>query len=411
MNKNKIALIALLAIAVISSVYFIFIKTDIKASSYTYAEIKRSNLDLMITSSGTIEATSTVDVGTQVSGIITKLYADFNSEVKKGQLLAVIDTVNLAAQVRDARANLAKSKADYKQKTAIHATNIKLFEKKFISDLDFIKSESDAESSLASLQSAEQALQRAKTNLSYAYIYAPISGRVINRAIEIGQTVAASFSAPTLFTIAQDLSSMRILASVDESDIGQIKEGQSVKFTVQSYSDKTFEGRVTQIRLKSNTLSNVVNYTVVISAGNSERLLLPGMTATVDFYVTHKENILLIPNTALRVEATDDMMKEMMTNMPRPGGPPPNDMKKPPLANGSMKKVFYTDASGKLKMSMVTTGLTDGKNTEIVDAGQLEEGMKVISGIQETGTATTKKSTNALTPSSQQNGPPGPPMM
>ncbi|MDP3580919.1 MAG: efflux RND transporter periplasmic adaptor subunit, partial [Ignavibacteria bacterium] len=295
--KKKIWLTVIITAVLLIAAYLIFFNESEKTGEYNFGSVTKGNLDIVITSSGTLEAISTVDVGTQVSGKIAKLYVDFNSEVRKGQLLAVLDTVTLAAQVRDAQASYARAKADYNQKFAIHEINKKLYAKNFISELDFVKSQTDVESSQASLQSAETAVERSKTNLDYAYIYAPIAGKIINRTVEQGQTVAASFSSPTLFSIAEDLASMRILANVDESDIGQIKEGQKVKFTVQTYTDKIFEGEVTQIRLHSNTLSNVVNYTVVISADNKEQYLLPGMTATVDFYINHRENVLLVPNT------------------------------------------------------------------------------------------------------------------
>ena len=421
--KKKIWLIIGSVIAIIALVSFLLVKSGNTATTYNYGEVIKGNLDIVITSSGTIEAISTVDVGTQVSGKIAKLFVDFNSEVRKGQLLAVLDTVTLAAQVRDAQASYARAKADYKQKFAIHEVNKKLFAKNFISELDYVKSQTDVESSYASLQSAETAVERSKTNLGYAYIYSPINGKIINRTVEQGQTVAASFSSPTLFSIAEDLSSMRILANVDESDIGQIKEGQKVKFTVQTYTDKTFDGVVTQIRLHSNTLSNVVNYTVAISAENKERSLLPGMTATVDFYINHRENVLLVPNTALRVEPSESMMaeiqknvEEQMKNFPdslrnmHPSGPPPPSFVNSIPDKNKMKRIFYLDSTGKLKMSPVMIGLTDGKNTEVIGSRELKEGMKIITGFQEEENAASSKKTNTLT-SPQGGGMPPPPMM
>jgi HlyD family secretion protein len=422
--KKKISIITIILIVIITVAYFLFFRNNKGKTEYTFAEIKKGNLSVVITSSGTLEATSTVDVGTQVSGKISKLYVDFNSEVKKGQLLAVIDTVNLVAQVSDAKANLSKAKAEYNQKVVIHEKNKKLYEKEYLSELDFIQSQTDVEASLASLKSAESALERAKTNLDYAYIYAPIAGKIINRSVEQGQTVAASLSTPTLFTIAEDLSSMRILASVDESDIGQIKEGQKVKFTVQAYSDKSFDGIVTQIRLKASVSSNVVNYTVVIQANNSEKLLLPGMTATVDFYVDDRDDVLLVPNTALKFEPSEDLLNELRNDMEKERAslpdsiknkfknmPPPNMLPTGEMpARENMKKVYYLDSNGKMKMCPLFTGLTDGKNTEIVRSRELREGMKVITGSNEETTSVTTKSTNALNPGPQTGGPP-PPMM
>ena len=410
----------------LTGTYFIFISAGQKPAAYTSAIVTRGSINVLITSTGTLEATSTVDVGTQVSGKISKLYVDFNSVVKQGQLLAVIDTVTLSAQVRDAMSNLAKAKAEYNQKYLIHERNKKLYDKKYISDLEIIQSQTDAESTLALLKSAEISLEKAKTNLEYAYIYAPISGRIINRSVEQGQTVAASFSAPTIFTIAQDLSSMRILANVDESDIGQIKVGQKAKFTVQTYSNKSFDGTVTQIRLKANTVSNVVNYTVVIQADNAEMLLLPGMTATVDFFVDYRENVLLIPNAALRFEASDalnaelkknmdenfrnipDSMRAKMKKMPPPDFASMHALNNKTKSSGSMSKVYYYDTAGKIKICPIITGLTDGKNTEIVMSRELREGIKVITGMEDEIVSSSKTSKPLNT--TQQNGPP-PPMM
>lgn len=433
MMKKKIFIILAAITGLLAIAYFTLIKGGQEITDYTYSEITKGNLKVVITSTGTLDAISSVDVGTQVSGKISKLYVDFNSEVSKGQLLAVLDTVTLAAQVRDAQISLSKSKAEYSQKTTIHERNKKLYEKNFISELDFIQSKTDLELSTASLKAAEAAVEKAKTNLDYAYIYAPISGKIINRAVEQGQTVAANFSTPTLFTIAQDLSTMKIVANVDESDIGQIKEGQKVTFTVQAYSDKSFEGVVSQIRIKSTISSNVVNYPVVIKASNNDRLLLPGMTATIDFYVDQREDVLLVPNAALKFEAPESLMTELKEEMDKemakngagqPGSSNPGMPAGPPLGNmtsaagnsntaakTAMIQVFYKDGNGKIKMDFVKTGLTDGKNTEILESRGLIKGMKVVTGVLESATATKKSSSNALNPSSNQGGGPPPPMM
>ena len=422
--KKKIIFYGIITAGILLAGYFLLGGDESKESKYTFAAVTRGDLNVVISSSGKLEAVSTVVVGTQVSGRIAKLFVDFNSEVKRGQLLAILDTVTLAATVRDQQANLEKAKAQYNQTIAVHERNKKLYEKNFISELDFIESQTNVESASASLKSAVSALERAKTNLEYAFIYAPISGKIINRSVEEGQTVAASLSAPTLFTIAEDLSSMRILASVDESDIGQIQEGQKVKFTVQTYSDKTFEGFVSQIRLNAEVVSNVVNYTVVIKAGNDEKLLLPGMTATVDFYVDYRENVLTVPNSALRFQATDEMMEEFGKNMEEEIAKMPDSLKNKFesqrgrfMSGGAMgmnggnsngkkrnvNKIWFLDEKGKLKMSPVMTGLSDGKNTEIVRGRNIKEGTKIISGIVEVGTATTKSS-NPLT-GTQSNQP------
>lgn len=406
--KKKFLIYGIAAVIIIFTGYFFLKGSEDKGQKFTFSEILKGDLNVVITSSGTLEAMSTVEVGTQVSGRIAKLFVDFNSEVYKGQLLAILDTITLAANVRDVQANLEKAKAQYNQTVAVHARNKALYEKNYISELEFIESQTNVESASASLKSAESALERAKTNLGYAFIYAPIAGKIINRSVEQGQTVAASLSAPTLFTIAEDLSSMRILANVDESDIGQIKVGQKVKFTVQTYTDKTFDGEVTQIRLNPTVVSNVVNYIVVVKADNSDKLLLPGMTATVDFYVDSREDVLLVPNIALRFQPTEAMMEEFRKNMEKERANLPDSVKNRFQGQGegqfgqgmfgggsnsgrrrNMNRVWYLDENGKLKISPVFLGLTDGKNTEIVRGRNIEEGMKIISGIVEDEAAAT----------------------
>jgi HlyD family secretion protein len=428
--KKKLIISSAITIALLIIVYFVFINGKSAAVTYTTGSVTKGDIQVVITSTGTLEALSTVDVGTQVSGIVTKLFVDYNSEVKQGQLLAVIDTTTLAAQVRDAKASLDKAKAEYNLKSALHERNKKLFDTKYLAETDLLTSETDLESAKASLKSAELSLEKAKTNLHYAYIHAPISGRIINKSVEQGQTVAASLSTPTIFTIAQDLSKMRILANVDESDIGQIKDGQKVKFTVQTYSDKEFYGYVTQIRLQATTVSNVVNYTVVIQADNEDKLLLPGMTATVDFYVNSRTDILLIPNGALRFTAPDNLKEEVRKNMGegfknipdnikakmKKMGPPPGmngvASKKLSKVGSAMAMVYYYDASGKIRMCPVETGLTDGKNTEIIRSRDLKAGIKVITGSDDASTTSSSstKRTNTTNSLGGQNGPP-PPMM
>ncbi len=419
-KKLIISFVAVIGLAIL--VYFFFIKGSPEKTKFSYVNVSRGNLNVLISSSGTLQAIKTVDVGTQVSGKIAQLFVDFNSEVRRGQLLAVLDTVVLAASVKDAQANLDKASAQYNQAVAVHERNKKLFDKNFMNEVDFIASKTNVETLLASLKSAKTALERAKLNLGYAYIYAPISGTIINRAVEQGQTVAASLSAPTIFTIAEDLSSMRILASVDESDIGQIKVGQKAKFTVQAFPSRTFDGEVIQIRLNPNVVSNVVNYTVVVKADNGDKVLLPGMTATVDFYVDYRENVLLVPNAALRFQPTDAMMEEFRKNIEKEMANMPDSLKNKwrgtsqersqsggrngSFGNGTGRKrgnnrLWYIDENNKLKMSPLQIGLTDGKNTEIIRGRNIKEGMQVISGIIDNQTTSTSSGTNVFNPTQQ----------
>ncbi len=424
--KKKVIIISTVIIGLLLVAYFLFFRGDAKETKFSYVQIARGDLNVIISSSGTIQAIKTVDVGTQVSGKIDRLLVDFNSQVRKGQLLAVIDTVVLAASLRDAQSNLDRAKAQYDQAVAVHERNKQLFEKKFMNEVDFIASKTNVQVLLATQKSAVTALDRAKLNLNYAYIYSPISGTIINRSVEQGQTVAASLSAPTIFTIAEDLSLMRILTNVDESDIGQIKVGQKVQFTVQAQQGKKFDGEVTQIRLNPNVVSNVVNYVVVVQADNKEGLLLPGMTATVDFYVDYREKVLLVPNVALRFQPTEEMTAEYAKNREKEIANLPDSVKKRMQQFGggqfnqgatgggnggnqfmgmggggnnssrrrNASRVWYYDENNKLQMSMIFAGLTDGKNTEIIRARNLKEGMKVISGIIENQNSTTTTSTN-----------------
>jgi HlyD family secretion protein len=423
--KKKLIIISGIVIGLFIIVYFLFFKSDPATTKFTFVDVTRGNLNVVISSSGTIQAVKTVEVGTQVSGKIARLQVDFNSTVRKGQLLAVLDTVVLAAAVRDAQANLDKANALYDQAVAVHERNKKLFEKGYMNEVDFIASKTNVQTLLSSKKSSVTALERANLNLGYAYIYAPISGTIINRAVEQGQTVAASLSTPTIFTIAEDLSSMRILASVDESDIGQIKVGQKTKFTVQAFQNKTFEGEVIQIRLNPNVVSNVVNYTVVVQADNKDRLLLPGMTATVDFYVDFRENALLVTNAALRFQPNDAMMEEFKKNMEKEMANMPDSVKHKwqgqlnnqsgqsgqgsRSGNGGGRKrgsnrLWYLDENGKLKMSPVSIGLTDGKSSEILRGKNIKEGMKVISGIIDNQATTSSTSGASPFNPTQQGG-------
>ncbi|MCK5119980.1 MAG: efflux RND transporter periplasmic adaptor subunit, partial [Candidatus Latescibacteria bacterium] len=263
---------------------------------YQFAEITRGDLENLVSSTGTLKAVSTVEIGTQVSGTIDRIDVDFNDAVRKGQVLAVLDTALLKVAVLDAQAGVARAQAQHEQARAEYERNRALFEKGHLSEKEFLPIRINVRITGAAVQSAKASLERAQINMNHATIRSPIHGTVIQRNVEPGQTVAASFSTPTLFIIAEDLSQMEIYAAVDESDIGQIKEGQSVRFEVQAYLDETFSGTVRQIRLQPAISENVVNYTVVVDAANEENLLLPGMTATVDFVVEARKAVLLIPN-------------------------------------------------------------------------------------------------------------------
>lgn len=392
--KKSVFLIGIL-IALFAAGWFIYRATARNGEAkYQFGEVIRGDMESTISCSGTLSPVTTVEVGTQVSSIIAHIYADFNDQVKKGQLLAVLDTVLLRATVMDAQAVVEKAEAQLQQAQADYERNRTLFERELISDADFLPYRINLKMQEANLKSAQAALIRAERNLKYAEIYAPISGIITARNVEEGQTVAASLSTPTLFVIAEDLSKMEILANVDESDIGQVKEGQAARFDVQAYPNKTFTGTVKQIRLQPQTISNVVTYTVVVSASNNEGLLLPGMTATVDF-ITHKaQNALLIPNAALRFQPDEKTIAEFRRrNAPGPDstreGRSPSETPRRRSMSGAESnhdgRVWYLDPKGKLQMETIATGLSDGTRTEIVRTKNLQEGMKVIIGMESSG--------------------------
>jgi len=418
-----------------------------EAPAYRFATVTRGNLESTVSATGALSAVTTVQVGTQVSGQVAQLYVDFNDRVKKGQLLARIDPTLAQQAVLDAQAGLVRAQADLDRSKAEYDRNKVLYDQKVLTATEFTTAQYNYTVAQASVKSAQVALDRAKKNLDYTEIYAPIDGVVVQRNVDVGQTVAASLSAPQLFLIANDLSQMQILANVDESDIGQIHEGQPVRFTVQAYANQTFDGTVRQVRLQSATTENVVNYTVVVTVANPKGTLLPGMTATVSFLTGSAENALIVPNAALRFRATPEMMAEAgVSNAtgPRtaaeslafaarrdsirkaraaaggnaggfggPGGPGGNGgaqganrSRASGTPRGGFAQLWYVGANGKPAMMRVRTGLSDGQNTQVI--GQdVKEGMQVIIGTATTATAA--PATNATnSPFQQQRRPGGP---
>jgi len=288
--------------------YVVFARGPSLKYDFRFDKVTVGDLNAYVTATGTINPVTSVDVGTQVSGIIAKLYADFNSVVKQGQLIAQIDPTFLEQSVKDAEASLEKAKAQEADSKRNYSREKELLDKGLDSQLNFDAALTTYETNKAATKSAQASLDRAKINLAYATIYAPISGVVINRAVNVGQTVAASFSSPTLYTIANDLSKMQVLTTVDESDIGRTSIGQEATFTVDAYPDETFKGTVSQIRLNPVTIQNVVNYTVVIDVTNDQLKLMPGMTANVKVQVADAHDVLRIPNMALRFQPPAELV-------------------------------------------------------------------------------------------------------
>jgi HlyD family secretion protein len=386
---------------------------------YEFVEVARGDIENVISSTGTLSAVGTVEVGTQVSGTIDRVLVDYNEHVRRGQVLAVLDTTQLVASVRDAEANVLRAQAQYDQAVRDHGRAADLFGQDLISEADFDDSETSVMTAEAGLLSAQAVLDRTRANLGYAVIRSPIDGTVIMRNVEEGQTVAASFSTPTLFVIAEDLSEMEIRALVDESDIGQVRVGQKVRFTVEAYIDEEFYGTVRQIWLQPQTIQNVVNYTVVVDAMNDRGLLFPGMTATADFFVEEVTDVLLVSNAALRFRPTEDMMEEVREAMKErfgsmsdgegeamrrrrggageggaagghpggagagghPGGGAPGGMFGG--AGEDAPRLWYLDENGRLAVAHIEAGATDGRSTEIIRGEGIEEGMQVIKAVVE----------------------------
>jgi HlyD family secretion protein len=335
-----------------------------------------------------------VDVGTQVSGTIARIYVDYNDQVSKDQILAELDTSLFKAEVDNAEANLLNKEAALEEAQAEYDRNLPIFKKGVISDFQFITTRVKLKSRKAELQSARATLQKARRNLEYAVIRSPIDGIVIAKNVEEGQTVAANFETPTLFEIAADLSHLEILVNVDESDIGDIRGGQQVRFEVQAYDGRVFEGTVKKIRLQPKLISNVVNYTVVVDAVNQDHLLLPGMTAEVDFIIAEKKHVLLVPTAALQFQPPGAAAGETGSH----------------AAGDDQGRLWFVDRNGRLAMEQVKTGIADGSFTELIDAGTLTEGMQVLCGVSSTEKdGKSIKNVNRILMGDQTGPPPGPP--
>ena len=408
-------------LGVLAVAWAVTIRDSAPATSYRFVEVTRGDVESTVTATGNVQATETVEVGTQVSGQISELYVDFNDRVEEGELLARIDPTILEQEVRSAQVNLARNGADLEQAVRELERAEALYSSNVLSRIDFEAAQYQHALAEAGYQSAEIGLERAQRNLQYTEIRAPIGGVVIARAVEVGQTVAASLSAPVLFVLAHDLAQMEILGSVDESDIGQIQEGQPVHFSVQAYPDRTFEGTVRQVRLEASTQENVVTYSVVIAVGNEDGALLPGMTATLDIVLERAEDVLAIPNTALRFRATTDM-QEAVVRDPDPARErsdagaaegsvstmPPSE--RPRLAQrgegATASMLWYLDEDDQLRVALVRTGLSDGTQTVMLGApDEVHVGLQVIAAVTTASAETTAE--NPFQTQQQAGGPGG----
>ena len=336
-----------------------------KKSEFTYktAEAVVQDITTSVTATGTIEPVTSVTVGTQVSGIVSKLYVDYNSIVKAGDVIAELDRTNLMSELSSAKASLNSAQSELDYQKANHERYKTLHEKGLISAneyeqvrLSFIKAQQ-------TLTNHKENVKKAQTNLGYATITSPIDGVVLSKAVEEGQTVASSFNTPTLFTIAKDLTDMRVIANVDEADIGEVKEGQRVTFTVDAFPEDTFQGFVSQVRQEAAAESNVVTYEVVISAPNEDLKLKPGLTANVNIFTLEMKDILTIPNKALRFTPNEAMLSEGET-----------------IQNAEGKTKVWVKEGTVLKAMPVKTGMTNGTLTQVFEG--LAPGTEIITEIQ-----------------------------
>jgi HlyD family secretion protein len=403
MKKLKWSIPLILAIGIL--VYFIVIKPKIDAKNieFTYCSLEKGNIESVVSSTGTLEAINTVEIGTQISGTIKKIYVDYNEKVKAGQLLAEMDLKLLKTNLISAQANLAVSKALLNQAKEEYDRSKILFEKGVIAQQEFSNVKYSYEQAKGTTKAASANVNNIEVNMQFAHITSPISGTITERSVEEGQTVAASFATPKLFIIAEDLSKMQILADVDESDIGYVKSKMNVRFSVQTYPEKEFFGVVSQIRLQPIQVNNVVNYQVVVDVENSDRLLLPGMTASLEFITQKATNVFLINNSALRFRPNQLMLvniKPVLEEKAKKTLPDAVQQKfieainnEDSYAPARFKKslpskidgFFYTNEQGNIDFEFIEIGIKTGLQSEIkrlLSDVELNKNIKMINGIK-----------------------------
>lgn len=435
MNKFKATAIATGMVLVAGGAWFYSRADASEATTFRFGAVEQGNLESTVSATGALNAVTTVAVGTQVSGQVSAIYADFNDHVRKGQLLARIDATLAQQAVADAQAQVERVQAQLTQAKGEYDRNKQLFDERIVTATEFGTAQSNYQVQVAAMKQARVALDRTRQNLALTNIYAPIDGVIVERNVNVGQTVAASLSAPQLFLIANDLKSMQILASVDESDIGSIKEGQEANFSVQAYPNDKFTGTVKQVRLQSTTADNVVNYTAVVAVSNPAGKLLPGMTATVEFLTSSAKNVMTVPNAALRFRPDSVMLAAAgLTQAPRDsaaraaaraagagaaagagtgaatGAGAARTGARTRVASGlpgSRGRLYYLDATGKLKVARVTLGVSDGQRTQVL-GDSIKAGMQVIIGSNSAGTPATAASATTANPFQASGAPRGP---
>jgi len=433
--------------------YAAFFRGNTQKYRFRFDTVSVGKLTASVSTTGTVNPLTSVDVGTQASGIISKLYADFNSEVKAGQVIAKIDPTTLVQAVRDAEASLSSAQAQRAESQRIVDREKALHDRAYDSQENYDSALTVNELNAAAVRSAEANLSEARTNLAHATIRAPISGVVINRAVNVGQTVAASFSSPTLFTIANDLRKMQVETTVDESDIGMINLGQNATFTVDAYPDEQFSGTVSQIRLAPATVENVVTYTVIFDVNNEQLKLIPGMTANVRIQVASAENCLKVPNMALRLQPPGDAIDTSISTAATGKGAPSSALAaeslgtatagrkgraahaeavvqraEEPARNATFgitevypefekgayvpshqsgrARIWILNAKGKLEPVLVKTGVSDGRYTEVTSP-DLKPGEQIVVGVESSADAAGYQAQSPFTGGGQQRQPGG----
>lgn len=394
MKKKKIFIYSALIVVVAAIGYWYFARDISKqVVHFETAPVHTGNISTTVTATGTIQPVKQVDVGTQVSGVIKKIYVDYNSIVKQGQLLAELDKTPLQVQLNSSRADLESATSQLTYQEANYKRFKEMLDKKAVSETDFETALYQYSIAKANVDKMKAQVAKAQTDLDYAMIYSPISGVVLSRAVNEGQTVAASFNTPTLFTIAQDLTKMQVEANVDEADIGQVQDGQNVDFTVDAFPGQIFKGTVSQIRLKPVTNANVVTYSVVISAPNPDLKLKPGLTASITAYTHQEKDVLVIPAKALRFKPDSATLAAYYPNVNKTmsagikGNGSETSYRKRTKEQSSVaksnegdgKKEVWVKSEDSIHPEFITVGLTDEVNTEVLSG--LKAGDEVIIGM------------------------------
>jgi HlyD family secretion protein len=449
--KKKYWIILIIVIVILGAgAWILFGNKTVEKIEWRSSKAELGDVKVVVTASGIVSADTTVQVGTQVSGIISKIFVDFNSHVRKGQVVALLDTTYLAAAVEDASASLYRNQVQVNLTKRNFDRNKEMFEQKVVAQADYDQALSDYETALGSLRSGKSALNRALINLRYATIVAPVSGVVVSRNVDVGQTVAASFSTPTLFSIANDLTKMQVQASIDEADIGKVKVGQEVTFTVDAYDDQVFDGTVRQIRLQPTVTQNVVKYTVIITVPNPDLKLMPGMTANITIKIQEVKDVMKVAASALRFWPPTDYMEKNLKTMPdsiqkfiermleirkrssgqasgapigmtagaeRSGQSGQRSSQRLEGQNGQggmmgsgkpgsggdrgkyKRGLLWVKQGDKIIPIRVKTGITDGSMTEVI--GNITEGDEIITGIVSSTTNKTPAQQNPFAPQMQ----------